>query len=60
MIGLLVVTHCYLGKELMNAAEFIVGKVDAHDYLSVVETTGSEGLRSEIAAKVTALDRGVV
>ena len=58
MIGLLIVTHCDLGKELLNAAEFIVGKIDAASTIPVVQTTGSEGLRTEIAAKVTALDSG--
>jgi mannose PTS system EIIA component len=58
MIGLLIVTHCDLGKELLNAAEFIVGKIDAASTIPVVQTTGSESLRTEIAAKMTALDRG--
>ncbi len=58
MIGLLIVTHCDLGKELLNAAEFIVGRIEAAATIPVVETTGSEGLRSEIASKVTALDSG--
>ena len=58
MIGLLIVTHCDLGKELLNAAEFIVGRIDAAATIPVVQTTGSESLRTEIAAKVTALDSG--
>jgi len=58
MIGLLIVTHCDLGKELMNAAEFIVGNIEAAATIPVVETTGSEGLRTAIAAKVSELDRG--
>lgn len=58
MIGLLIVTHCELGKELLNAAEFIVGRIDAASTIPVVQTTGSESLRTEIAAKVTALDSG--
>lgn len=58
MIGLLIVTHCDLGKELLNAAEFIVGRIEAAATIPVVQTTGSEGLRTEIASKVTALDSG--
>lgn len=58
MIGLLIVTHCDLGRELLNAAEFIVGRIDAADTISVVETTGSEGLRKSIEQKIMALDRG--
>lgn len=58
MIGLLIVTHCDLGKELLNAAEFIVGRIEAAGTIPVVQTTGSESLRTEIASKVTELDSG--
>jgi mannose PTS system EIIA component len=58
MIGLLIVTHCELGRELLNAAEFIVGKIDGASAIAVVETTGSEGLRKAIEEKVAALDSG--
>jgi PTS system mannose-specific IIA component len=58
MIGLLIVTHCDLGAELLNAAEFIVGKVDKADTLAITETTGSEKLRKSIENKVTALNSG--
>lgn len=58
MIGLLIVTHCDLGAELLNAAEFIVGKVDKADTVAITETSGSEKLRKLIADKVTALNSG--
>jgi PTS system mannose-specific IIA component len=58
MIGLLIVTHCDLGKELLNAAEFIVGKIDAVDTIAITETSGTDLLRKKIEAKVDALDRG--
>lgn len=58
MIGLLIVTHCDLGAELLNAAEFIVGKVDKADTVAITETTGSETLRKSIENKVTALNSG--
>jgi len=58
MIGLLIVTHCDLGAELLNAAEFIVGKVDKADTVAITETTGSEKLRKSIENKVTALNSG--
>jgi PTS system mannose-specific IIA component len=58
MIGLLIVTHCDLGAELLNAAEFIVGKVDKADTVAITETTGSEKLRKLIENKVTALNSG--
>ena len=58
MIGLLIVTHCDLGAELLNAAEFIVGKVDKVDTIAITETTGSEKLRKWIENKVAALNSG--
>jgi PTS system mannose-specific IIA component len=58
MIGLLIVTHCDLGAELLSAAEFIVGKVDKADTVAITETTGSEKLRKWIENKVTALNSG--
>jgi PTS system mannose-specific IIA component len=58
MIGLLIVTHCDLGKELLNAAEFIVGKIEAVDTIAITETSGTDLLRKKIEAKVGALDRG--
>lgn len=58
MIGLLIVTHCDLGKELLNAAEFIVGRIEASDAIAVTATTGSEGLRKGIQEKVARLHHG--
>jgi PTS system mannose-specific IIA component len=58
MIGLLIVTHSNLGKEIINAAEFIVGRLEAADTLSITETTDSEGIHKKIQKKVEALDRG--
>lgn len=58
MIGLLIVTHCDLGKELLNAAEFIVGKIEAVDTIAITETSGTDLLRKKIEAKVSALDKG--
>ena len=58
MVGLLVVTHCDLGRELLNAAEFIVGSIDSADAVSITETTGSEKMRKTIEAKVQDLNSG--
>jgi len=58
MIGLLIVTHCDLGKELLHAAEFIVGRIEAADTVAITETTGSEKMHKEIEQKIKALDRG--
>ncbi len=58
MIGLLIVTHSNLGKEILNAAEFIVGRVEAADSISITETSDSEGIHKMIREKVQALDNG--
>jgi PTS system mannose-specific IIA component len=58
MIGLLIVTHCDLGKELLNAAEFIVGKIEAVDTIAITETSGTDLIRKKIEAKVGSLDKG--
>jgi PTS system mannose-specific IIA component len=58
MIGLLIVTHSNLGREIINAAEFIVGRVEATDTVSITETTDSEGIHNKIQKKVEDLDSG--
>ena len=58
MIGLLIVTHCDLGKELLNAAEFIVGSIEAADTLSITQTVDSDKLRKTLERKISALDKG--
>ena len=58
MIGLLIVTHSGLGREFLNAAEFIVGRLDAADAVSITETADSEQIRKMIEEKVSALDTG--
>ena len=42
MIGLLVVCHCDLGRELLSAAELIVGRLEAADAISITPSTESE------------------
>ena len=58
MVGLLIVTHCDLGRELLKAAEFIVGSIDGADTIPITETTGSEKMRKKIEDKVVALNSG--
>jgi PTS system mannose-specific IIA component len=58
MIGLLIVTHSNLGREIIKATEFIVGRVEGTDTISITETTDSEGIHKKIQKKVEALDRG--
>ena len=58
MIGLLIITHCDLGKEFVNAAEFIVGSIAAADTISITETSDSKQIRNLIEEKIADLDQG--
>jgi PTS system mannose-specific IIA component len=58
MIGLLIVTHCDLGREFLNAAEFIVGSMEAVDVISITQTSDGEEIRKEIEKKIKALNKG--
>jgi PTS system mannose-specific IIA component len=58
MIGLLVITHCQLAKELLEAAEFIVGAIEAVEHVSIDASTDSKKLLDSIEKKMVALDQG--
>ena len=58
MIGLLIVTHCDLGKEFLNAAEFIVGRMESTDVVSITQTSDSEKIHKSIEEKISLLDKG--
>lgn len=58
MIGLLIVTHCDLGREFLNAAEFIVGRMDAVEVISITQASKSEEIRKMIEDKIAVLNQG--
>ena len=58
MIGLLIVTHCELGREFLNAAEFIVGRIEAADAVSITQTSESQDLHAQIEKKIAVLNQG--
>jgi PTS system mannose-specific IIA component len=58
MIGLLIISHCDLGREFLNAAELILGRLEAADAISITQTTESEEVLKEISKKLKDLDRG--
>ena len=58
MIGLLIVTHCDLGKEFVKAAEFIVGHIEAIDVVSITQTLESKEIHKMIEDKISALNKG--
>jgi PTS system mannose-specific IIA component len=58
MIGLLIISHCDLGRELLNAAELIFGRLEAVDAVSITQTTENEKVLKTISKKIKALDQG--
>ena len=52
MIGLLIVTHCDLGREFVNAAEFIVGRLDAVEVVPITQTSDSEEILKMLEEKI--------
>ena len=58
MIGLLIISHCQVGKEFLNAAELIVGRLEAADAISITELTESKEMLTAISRKIKAIDRG--
>ncbi|MCD6305610.1 MAG: PTS sugar transporter [Deltaproteobacteria bacterium] len=58
MIGLLIISHCNLGKEFLSAAELIVGRLEAADYISITQTTESKEILADISRKIDALNQG--
>ena len=58
MIGIIIVTHCDLGKEFLNAAEFIVGRMEAIEVISITQSSESEKIRNLIEEKISLLNSG--
>ncbi len=58
MVGLLIISHCDLGREFLNAAELIFGRLEAANAISITQTTESEELLKTISEEIKALDRG--
>jgi len=58
MTGVLIITHGQLAKELLKAAEFIVGAVEVAECLSIDVTKDSKELGNMIRRKIDSLDQG--
>ena len=58
MIGLLIISHCDVGREFLNAAELIVGRIEAADSISITQTTESDEILKEISEKIKLLNSG--
>ena len=58
MIGLLIISHSELGREFLNAAELIMGRLENADAISITQSTESEEMLKSISEKIAALDQG--
>ena len=58
MIGLLIITHSRLAKELLEAAGFIVGSVEAAECISIETAKDSKKLRNMIKKELDSLNQG--
>jgi len=59
MVGVVVVTHCHLGKELVSAAELVVGEeLKQFQSVSIDPKEGSEEIREKIIAAIRKVDEG--
>jgi PTS system mannose-specific IIA component len=58
MTGLLIITHCQLAKELLEAAEFIVGPLEAVECIAIDTSKDSKISRDMIEKKIGSLDQG--
>jgi PTS system mannose-specific IIA component len=58
MVGLLIITHSHLAKELLEATRFIIGSVEAAECISIETAKDSKKLRNIIKNKIKSLDQG--
>jgi len=58
MIGIVIVTHCNLGQELIRAADFIVGSLGQTKAVSLNPEDQVETLREKIAGAIEKVDSG--
>jgi PTS system mannose-specific IIA component len=58
MIGIVIVTHCNLGQELIRSAEFIVGRLGQAKAVSLNPEDQVEDLRGKIAKAIEKVDIG--
>ncbi|RLB42627.1 MAG: PTS sugar transporter [Deltaproteobacteria bacterium] len=58
MVGLLIISHCDIGRELLNAAKLILGRLDNADSVCISSTANSEELLETISSKLKVLDKG--
>ncbi len=58
MIGIVIVTHGLLGKEIQKSAEFIVGSLESCATVSVDNGRGPDAIRQAIEQAIKNVNRG--
>ncbi len=58
MIGILIISHSHIGKELLKATELILGQVEAAEAISIIQAIETEKILKEITEKIKQLDNG--
>ncbi|MCF8031691.1 MAG: PTS sugar transporter subunit IIA [Desulfarculaceae bacterium] len=58
MIGLVIITHARLGRELLNAAEFILGRVEQAATVTVDSSLEAEKLHGRLETAIAKVDIG--
>lgn len=58
MIGIIVITHARLGRELVNAAEFILGKIEQIETISLEPQSKTDLLSAQLEAAQAKVDGG--
>lgn len=56
MIGVVLVTHGNLGKELLSTATFIVGDIPATTSLSITGTESADEIRERMSSAIMSVD----
>lgn len=56
MTGLVVVAHARLAAELINAAEMIVGKIDAAASVEIKQNDSVDGIRKTLISAIESVD----
>ena len=58
MIGLVLITHAQLGKELINASEFILGKLENTASVAVDGSPDADRLHTQLEKAIKQVDDG--
>jgi len=58
MIGILIISHSHIGKELLKATELILGQIEAAETISIIKIIETETILKEITEKIKQLDNG--